>query len=93
MAIIILKSPCSSIAVDLGIRSVHLGVIIVANLVSAASASPSAELYSLLRETTGMKMAKLVPTVMVYVLVNIIALLIITYIPEVSMFIPNLAYK
>jgi C4-dicarboxylate transporter DctM subunit len=42
---------------------------------------------------TGMKMAKLVPAVMVYVLVNIIALLIITYIPEVSMFIPNLAYK
>ena len=92
-AIIILGPLFYPIAVDLGIDPVHLGVIMVANLAIGNFTPPFGLNLFVATGITGMKMAKLVPAVMVYVLVNIIALLIITYIPEVSMFIPNLAYK
>jgi len=92
-AIIILGPLFYPIAVEPGIDPVHLGVIMVANLAIGNFTPPFGLNLFVATGITGMKMAKLVPAVMVYVVVNIIALLIITYIPEVSMFIPNLAYK
>ncbi|NLT48240.1 MAG: TRAP transporter large permease subunit [Clostridiales bacterium] len=92
-AIIILGPLFYPIAVNLGIDPVHLGVIMVANLSIGNFTPPFGLNLFVATGITGMKMSKLVPAVMVYLLVNIIALLLITYIPEISLFLPNLAYR
>lgn len=92
-AIIILGPLFYPIAVNLGIDPVHLGVIMVANLSIGNFTPPFGLNLFVATGITGMKMSKLVPAVMVYVFVNIIALLLITYIPEISLFLPNLAYR
>lgn len=92
-AIIILGPLFYPIAVNLGIDPVHLGVVMVANLSIGNFTPPFGLNLFVATGITGVKMSKLVPAVMVYVFVNIIALLLITYIPEISLFLPNLAYR
>ncbi len=92
-AIIILGPLFYPIALNLGIDPVHLGIIMVANLAIGNFTPPFGLNLFVATGITGMKMSRLVPAVMVYVFVNIIALLLITYIPEISLFLPNLAYN
>lgn len=92
-AIIILGPLFYPIALKLGIDPVHLGVIMVANLAIGNFTPPFGLNLFVATGVTGAKMSKLVPAVMVFVFVNIIALLIITYIPEISLLLPKLVYR
>jgi C4-dicarboxylate transporter DctM subunit len=92
-AIIILGPLFYPIAVKLGIDPVHLGVIMVANLSIGNFTPPFGLNLFVATGVTGAKMSKLVPAVMVFVVVNIIALILITYIPDISLILPKLVYR
>ncbi len=92
-AIIILAPLFFPIAVNLGIDPIHLGVIMVANLAIGNFTPPFGLNLFVATGITGVKISQLVPPVMVFVLVNIIALLLLTYVPDVSLFLPKLAFR
>ncbi len=91
-AIIILAPLFYPIAVGLGIDPVHLGIIMVTNLSIGNFTPPFGLNLFVATGITGVPLTKIIPSVTIFVFVSIIALLIITYIPGISMLLPRLAY-
>ncbi|MEW9124192.1 MAG: TRAP transporter large permease subunit [Thermotaleaceae bacterium] len=92
-AIIILAPLFYPIAVQMGIDPVHLGIIMVANLCIGNFTPPFGLNLFVANGVTGVSVSKIIPTVMVFVTVSILALLAITYIPDVSLFLPKYIYR
>ena len=92
-AIIILAPLFFVIATNLGIDPVHLGIVMVANLSIGNFTPPFGLNLFVGQAVTGESISKIIPSVMIFVIVSVIALLFITYIPQISMFIPNLIYR
>jgi len=91
-AIIILAPLFYPIAITLGIDPVHLGIIMVANLSIGNFTPPFGLNLFVANGITGVPMSKIVPSAMMFVTVSIVALLAITYIPEISLMLPKLIY-
>ncbi|PIE55606.1 MAG: C4-dicarboxylate ABC transporter permease [Dethiosulfovibrio peptidovorans] len=92
-AIIILAPLFFVMGTNLGINPVHLGIVMVANLSIGNFTPPFGLNLFVGQAVTGEPMAKIIPSVLIFVLVSVCALMIITYIPQISMFIPNLIYR
>lgn len=78
-------------AVNLGIDPVHLGVILVANVCIGMFSPPFGLNLFVSSSITGLSISDMVKPVIPFFIVTVIALLLITYIPAISMFIPRLA--
>ncbi|MDK2822502.1 MAG: C4-dicarboxylate transporter, DctM subunit [Clostridia bacterium] len=91
-SIIILAPLLYPLANKLGIDPVHFGVVVVTNLCIGQFTPPFGLNLFVANGITGLPIGKLSSGVLSFVLVSIIALLLITYIPEISLFLPNLAY-
>ncbi|MFZ5755184.1 MAG: TRAP transporter large permease [Bacillota bacterium] len=91
-SIIILTPLIYPVAVQMGIDPVHLGIVIVTNLCIGQFTPPFGLNLFVATGVTGLPMTKLIPGVMAFIIVSIIALLIITYIPGISLFLPKLVY-
>lgn len=91
-AIIILGPLFFPIAMKLGIDPVHLGIIMVANLSIGNFTPPFGLNLFVANGITGLPMSKIVPAVMVFVFVSLAGLMLITYVPAISMFLPRLIY-
>lgn len=92
-AIIILAPLFYPIAVNLGINPVHLGIIMVANLSIGNFTPPFGLNLFVANGITGVPMSKIIPAVMVFIAVSVAGLLAITYIPGISMALPNFIYR
>mgnify|MGYP001296010527 CR=1 FL=1 len=91
-AIIITAPLLYSAAIGLGINPVHLGVIMVANAAIGMFTPPFGLNLFVAKPVTGQDMTSIMKGVLPFVAISIAALFVITYIPQISMFLPNLVY-
>ena len=71
--------------VKLGVDPVHLGVVLVTNLSIGMFTPPFGLNLFVARSVTGLSLGEIYRSVLPFIVISIIALIIITYIPAVSM--------
>ncbi|WP_226037838.1 TRAP transporter large permease [Aquibacillus saliphilus] len=89
-AITILAPLIFPTAMSMGVDPVHLGVIMIANLAIGMYTPPFGINIFVTQTISKLNMVQMLPGLMRFFAVNIVALLIITYIPESSLFLVNL---
>lgn len=91
-AIVILAPLLYPLAVKLGVNPIHYGVIMVANAAIGMFTPPFGLNLFVAQPITGNKMITIIKGVMPFVVISIIALFVITYWPDLSLFLPRLIY-
>lgn len=91
-AIIITAPLLYGAAVSLGISPIHLGVIMVANAAIGMFTPPFGLNLFVAQPVTDNDMKTIMKGVMPFVLISLVALAIITYLPDISLFLPRLIY-
>jgi C4-dicarboxylate transporter, DctM subunit len=89
-ALIILTPILYPVATSLGIDPVHLGIIIVVNLSVGLLTPPVGIGLMLSAELAKVSMVKAVKAVAPFLIAGLVFLLLITFVPEISLFLPNL---
>lgn len=80
------------VAISLGIDPIHFGVVLVMTLSLGMSTPPVGENLYIASSIAGISFEKLVQNIWPFIIVAIIAVLIITFLPVISLFLPNLIY-
>ncbi len=91
-AIVILAPLFFPIALQLGIDPIHLGIIMVSNLALGNFTPPFGLNLFVATGVTGLPMSEIIPAVMKFILVSILALMVISYVPSISTYLPALVY-
>ncbi len=91
-AIVILAPLFYPIAMQMGIDPLHLGIIMVSNLALGNFTPPFGLNLFVASGVTGLSMSKIIRSVMIFIFVSILGLLVISYVPPVSTFLPALVY-
>jgi len=91
-AIIIIAPLVYPIAMGLGINPIHLGVIMVANAAIGMFTPPFGMNLFVAQSATCENMISIIKGVVPFIVISIIALLFITYIPEISLILPRMVY-
>lgn len=89
-AITILAPLIFPTAMALGVDPVHLGVVVIANLAIGMYTPPFGINIFVTQTISKINMVEMLPGLLRFFAVNIVALLIITYIPETSLFLLHL---
>ena len=90
--ILILAPILFPIATELGIDPVHLGIIMVVNLEIGMVTPPVGLNLFVASGITGMPLFKVVRAALPWLMVLVAFLVIVTYVPQISMFLPNLLF-
>lgn len=80
------------IAVELGIDPIHLGIIMVVNMEVGMITPPVGLNLFVIVGITNMSIMEVVKAVLPWLLILLTFLLLITYVPQISLFLPNLMY-
>jgi len=91
-ALLILVPPLFPVAQSLGIDPVHFGMIVTLNISLGMITPPFGLDIFVASSTLGKPVEQIIRGVWPFVGVNILVLLLITYIPQISLFIPKLIY-
>ena len=91
-ATIILAPLLYPVAESLGIDLVHFGVMMVANIAIGMFSPPFGLNLFVAQPVTGAKMKDIIVGVFPYLVISLIALIVITYVPQITLFIPRLVY-
>ncbi|MPL95612.1 C4-dicarboxylate TRAP transporter large permease protein DctM [bioreactor metagenome] len=91
-SILIIAPLVYPLAVGLGIHPVHLCLIMIANLAIGMYTPPFGMNLFVTSSITKTDMVEMLPGVWPFLAVNIASLALITYFPDVIMFLPNLAH-
>ena len=78
---------------NMDVDPVHFGLIVVINLLIGAVTPPFGMCLYIVREITGVPFARVVKTTIPFLIPLLLALLLVTYVPQVSLFLPNLVFK
>ena len=89
-ALLILVPPLFPVAVSLGIDPIHFGLIVTLNIGIGMITPPFGLDIFVASSTLNKPVITIISGIWPFLLVNIIVLLIITYVPEISTFLPNL---
>ncbi|MCG8484875.1 MAG: TRAP transporter large permease [Clostridia bacterium] len=89
-AIIIITPLIFPIIGTLGIDPVHLGAIMISNLAIGMFTPPFGMNIFVTSSITKLDLVEMLPGIARFFVVDVIALALITYIPQISLFIPNL---
>jgi len=89
-ALIILGPILHPIAVSMGMSPIHFGIIMVLSLNIALMTPPVGACLFVVCSITKLKLAEISRAIIPFIIVEVIALFIIAFIPEISTFIPNL---
>lgn len=89
-AIIITMPIVFPMALALGIDPIHLGMVVIANLAIGQFTPPFGLNIYVTSSISKLSMVEMMPGLMKFIVVNIVALLLITYVPQISLFLPNL---
>lgn len=92
-AIIILAPLLFPAAMTMGVDPIHFGIIMITNLAIGMYTPPFGLNIFVANSITKMKITESLPGIMRFLVVTLVVLIIITYIPQVSTFLPNLLYK
>lgn len=91
-ALLILVPPLYPVATALGVDPVHFGMIVTLNISLGMITPPFGLDIFVASSTLGMPVLDIIKGVWPFVAVNIIVLLIVTYVPDISLFIPKLIF-
>lgn len=80
------------IALALGIDPIHFGVILVINMELAFITPPVGLNLFVLQSISNISTAKIFRGVIPYILILLVLLIVVTYIPAISLWLPNLVY-
>jgi C4-dicarboxylate transporter, DctM subunit len=89
-AIVIIVPILKPIAMHLGIDPIHLGAVIVVNFVIGYITAPFGYNLFVAKSITGRGMGEVSLSVLPFLVLCLIGLLLLTYIPQISLFFPNL---
>ena len=92
-AITILAPLIFATAIGFNIDPVHLGVVMVANLTIGNFTPPFGLNIFVASAITRLSLRELVPGLIAFILISIAALMILTYIPQISLALPRLVYR
>ena len=92
-AITILVPVLLPIAIKVGIDPVHLGIVVILNLMLGLLTPPVGMVLYVLSQVSGVKFEKCVTATAPFLIPLIAVLLLITFIPEFSMWLPTLIYR
>lgn len=91
--ILILAPIFLPIALKIGIDPIHLGIIMVANGAIGMFTPPFGLNLFVASGPTGLPFSRIVKGIWPFIAVSILSLIVITYVPVVSMWLPNILYK
>ena len=91
-SMIILAPLFQPIAVKLGVDPVHFGIILALNIAIGAITPPFGLYIYIVASTLEMKTEKIIASLVPFIIGAIVVLLLVTYIPWIATFIPNLIY-
>lgn len=91
-ALLILVPPLYPVAMSLGIDPVHFGMIVTLNISLGMITPPFGLDIFVASSTLNQPVLSIIKGVWPFVLVNIVVLLIITYVPQISLFVPQLIF-
>ncbi|ASJ71537.1 TRAP transporter large permease [Granulosicoccus antarcticus] len=92
-ALLILVPPLFPVASSLGVDPVHFGMIVTLNIGLGMITPPFGLDIFVASSTLNKPVATIISGVWPFVLVNLVVLMIITYVPEISLFIPSLLFS
>ncbi len=78
------------IVIDIGIHPVHFGIIMVLNLCIGLCTPPVGTLLFVGSGVSGIEVSKIIRPLVPFLITMVIILMIITYIPQITMFLPRL---
>ena len=90
--ILILTPVFLPIATELGIDPIHLGVIMVVNMEIGMITPPVGLNLFVTSGITGMSLVQVTRAAMPWLSILLVFLLLVTYIPQISLFLPNLLF-
>ncbi|WP_125140302.1 TRAP transporter large permease [Clostridium transplantifaecale] len=90
-AIIVLVPLLLPLAKAVGVNAIHFGVIMVVNLAIGLVTPPVGLDLFVACNIAGISVGDIVKKLVVLLLISLLALLLVTYLPEISLFIPRLA--
>ena len=76
----------------LDINLIHLGVIMITTVCIGMFSPPFGLNLFVAQPVTGAKMKDIIVGVFPYLAISLIALIVITYVPQITLFIPRLVY-
>lgn len=91
-ALLILVPPLFPVATALGVDPIHFGMIVTLNIGMGMITPPFGLDIFVASSTLNKPVMSIIKGVWPFVIANIIVLMIITYIPSISLFIPNLIF-
>ncbi|MEM9106669.1 MAG: TRAP transporter large permease [Pseudomonadota bacterium] len=89
-AIIILGPILAPIFTDLGIDPVHFAIIMSVNLTVGLATPPMGLVLFVASSVSGVKVETIAKTILPFLAVEILVIFLITYIPEISLFVPRI---
>ena len=92
-AITILVPVLLPIAEKVGIDPVHLGIIVILNLMLGLLTPPVGMVLYVLSKVSGVKFEKCVIATAPFIVPLLIVLAMITFFPDIAMWLPNVAYR
>lgn len=92
-AITILVPVLMPIALKVGIDPVHMGILLVLNLMLGLLTPPVGMVLFVLSEVSGVKFEQCVKATMPFLVPLIIVLLLITFIPDIALWLPSVFYS
>ncbi len=92
-AITILVPVLLPIAEQVGIDPVHLGLIVILNLMLGLLTPPVGMVLYVLSKVSGVKFEKCVTATAPFIVPLFLVLMLITFIPQIAMWLPNIAYR
>lgn len=92
-AITILVPVLVPIALTVGIDPVHLGIILILNLMLGLLTPPVGMVLYVLSEVSGVKFERCVSATMPFLVPLVIVLLLITFFPQLALWLPEMIYR
>jgi len=90
---LILVPPLFPVAMALGVDPVHFGMIVTLNISLGMITPPFGLDIFVAASTLGKSVMSIIQGVWPFVIVNILVLLVVTYVPDLSLFIPRLIFN
>jgi C4-dicarboxylate transporter DctM subunit len=90
--LLVLVPPLYPVAMSFGIDPVHFGMVVTLNICLGMITPPFGLDIFVASSTLGKPVVEIIRGVWPFVVVNLIVLLLITYVPQISLIVPKLIY-
>ncbi len=91
-AMIIIAPLLVPVVMDLGVDPIHFGIIVIINIMIGGITPPFGSMMFTVCSITGCDLTDFMRESVPFIIALLIVLLILTYIPQIVMFVPNLLY-